>query len=1467
MQSNFDLIISADALKMTADLQLMNSHGVQIAYKHTNFKQITASRLHGLFNLRDYIKHYVESGKEAESLAEIGMCIADEVLGKEIFGFLASSHSQRTLCVQLPSASEEQNILAAAISRIPWEIARPEANKPTLGEKNLLVRVIHEMNGSATEPLEMSEDEPLRILFVFAEAQGSHPLASRSERRALINLFEREIYPKRRVIAHFLTHGVTRERLESQIQEQGGYHIVHWSGHGHTNLLELAKSGGGKDYLSGQELLECFINSGGFIPRLFFLSACHSGNILNVKDWNDFLTVSQGQELGTKHSPIVDYKDISLEVQSGYTGTAHALIQGGVPSVVAMRFAVGDEYARDLGVAFYSALLAHSKLKNVSAALSMARQSLRKNADAIRYHVCDPATPVLYGIDDPGIILYQGHAPVINMHNRRLHQIAELTMSEHEHFVGRTWELSGLGAEFIGSRTGEKVKPIALITGLGGMGKTALTAEILDLWEDRFEQILLYQSKPNPIGLDNMLQDIHTKLNLELGRYHEHIKVRPADAIYRRPSTEFTGKERLERLIYNLIRAMQDEPILLVLDNFEANLKPQPDHSSIIPLWLCQDPAWDLCLTILCQKLMGTPSRILITSRMPLFALRGSNCYRISLGPLSTGEAALYLREQKTLKVMMYSAEEEERKLAIRLLNASRFHPLLMNQLAQLAGGGPVLRHQLIQAIEALENGKDYNHLPSLFSVEANDTKVLAYLQDALSTSLDLLIEESTSEARCVLWMIAIAFKPVNLGFLQTICSGQDTPKQANLRKIKEMQDSDGEELSEDVKEKLKVISSVTQQMIDDLKTPIPLMPDPTESLQQLCSISLISQAEMVQGEDSFYQCHELVRERIFKWMETHPQDLGSLNEKSLYLTYAEWLEFGFISNLHVDMQEAMNLAKYALIYFIQAGAFAHLNTFTLFITQADPLQLTEILPYLEKAVESLPQMGTRWPTLKLLAIALGRLGYYDESFSYFEQVNFEVRSEAEKLGEKATWIWGELATVLQNWAINLKLSGDFEGSRQRIAESEEAFKYANQKQFVEIEGVINDIGEPAFYAISQRLESLHTDIRQGLSHQTLPELENITTFLEALCKESLNDENVMMKPKQEILAGEYIKSLDIVREAYMTFQNWELSLMIADKILAFKTEIGRTQIDIAWSRLIRAQILTTLDRLDEAKIEFDFCLSVFDGSQSGEVYSGLAHLLHKSGDIEGAITQSRRALTVFEMDPKPRDRSLAHQNLYVYLIESGIPAYVVESSKHHIIALTYQLVSNLRMDLKTSLLHYITDFKRGHVTPSTLPRLTELVEDQTFHGLYEWLGQKQIPVSAAQAQVDNFLQRLWEEVQSEKNQLWIQILSGGRIDVSLILDDLLEVVLELKPSNWGQVSLSTNEESLKHYRDMINVVDTARMEGKAQGRAEGKAEGREEGLIEGKRQTAREMQADGMSANVISKYTGLSIEEIESLG
>ena len=64
--------------------------------------------------------------------------------------------------------------------------------------------------------------------------------------------------------------------------------------------------------------------------------------------------------------------------------------------------------------------------------------------------------------------------------------------------------------------------------------------------------------------------------------------------------------------------------------------------------------------------------------------------------------------------------------------------------------------------------------------------------------------------------------------------------------------------------------------------------------------------------------------------------------------------------------------------------------------------------------------------------------------------------------------------------------------------------------------------------------------------------------------------------------------------------------------------------------------------------------------------------------------------------------------------------------------------------------------------------------------------------------------------------------------------------------------------------------LQEGRQEGRREGRQEGKQEGLQEGLQEGrgeeKRSIARAMKADGIPVVQISKFTGLTPEEIERL-
>ncbi len=1337
MPSNFDLIITADYPSRTAELRLLDAHGAQTAFRQTDFKQIAVSRQQGLFDLRNYLRHYAE-GAEVASVAEIGVCIAEQVLGEEIFRHLWASESQRTLRIQLPGAAEEENLLAAALARVPWEIARPAANQPTLGERNLLVRVVHDMAASVTEPLELKADEALRVLFVFAEARGSRPLAARLERRELLRLFQKEIYPQRRVVADFLTHGVTRQRLEAQIRENGGYHIVHWSGHGHLNLLELAKAGGAKDQLSGGELLDLFTNAGGFIPRLFFLSACHSGDILRVRDWNDFLAVAQGREPSAKQSPTTETtKDIPLDQQSGYTGTAHALLRGGVLSVVAMRYAVGDEYARELSLEFYRALLAHAQPKNAAAALTMARQALldAKRHNHARFVVCDHATPVLYGENDPGLTLQKGRSPGLEARNRRLHQITELTPAAHEHFVGRTWELADLGAEFIGSGSGAEVKPVAQITGLGGMGKTALVAEALALWESRFEWVLLYQAKPNALGFDATLRDIHTKLYAELGRYHEHVKARPADAVYRAADAGFTGEERLARLTRNLIRALQDEAILLVLDNFETNLKPQAEPGATDdPRWACQDPAWERCLAHLQAELVGAPSRVLVTCRRPLAALSGPDCRRVLLGPLPAGEAALYLREHAGLSRMVFSGDAAERALAMRLLHASRFHPLLMDRLARLATGEPALRTQLMQALEALETSKDFTQLPALFAAKPDDARELAYLNDALETSLDQLIHDAGPDARRLLWMIAVANEPVGLSLLQSVWSGEDGPQQQQLRQVKQMLEM-LPLLPPELQEKLKAMPPEYRAMLDALPPPAPARPDPAPLLRHLAAVGLVTEERSSpDDENPALTCHELVRERIRARMHDHPQDRAGLSENAIRLANAERLAAAFEALQNQNMSAALQAGSRALVYCVQAGDYERLGDFAsgVVTSTGDPRLLEALLPHLEAAAESAPEGKLRCSCLGYFADALIHAGRPDASLPFYEQAAAQAGAATEAGGEKAQQAWADLGWITGNWAGALLMTGALDAARQRQLESAEAKKKA---------------GRPAVNVIGSELEALRIEILQGQSAQALPQVESRLAQVEDWWQQHRAGRRVPEAPDPAFLARVLIGALDIARDAHFAQEDWEPALRRIDGILEVQRALERLAEDIARNRINRANVLGRLGRFGEAKAELEDCLQFFqhDPAMSAKVLGSLADLFDEQGDVVQAITQQRRALALCEQLPDTSDRATSHHNLANYLERSGAPSALAESPRHELAALIYRLVAGLGQALQTSLGNYAVRFRRAHDAgaPLPVPRVAELLADSAFRPLDDWLRLRQVGVGAVQAAVDQVLEQV----------------------------------------------------------------------------------------------------------------------------
>jgi hypothetical protein len=409
--AEYELHVETDPDRKVARFKLFHSDGRIAGANEVELPEHSSALWEGLFDTRRYIERYdgsmIFEGQTEAATAELllqrlGEFLGETVLGEDIFAELAKP-GRPVLVVMSPTTDE--NLLAAAFARVPWEIARlPDGTRL----RNLVVRAVTTTTeaGEVTvtdEARRVAQGETLRVLAVFAEAPGARPLAMRLEREQLRKMFAENILPHRNVELDILCHGVTRKRLNDAIRSRHGYHIVHWSGHGHHNALELLDEPDNR--IAGEKLVELFVEAGGFIPQIFFLSACHSGSMLRVTDWKTLQAALEREENEQGHAASSDDNDKSatkqledaIEDPSGYTGTALALLKSGVPQVVAMRYAVGDEYARELGTAFYRRLLSDPDVSAADQALALARDDVLDDPEQSAFHAVDHATPLMFG--------------------------------------------------------------------------------------------------------------------------------------------------------------------------------------------------------------------------------------------------------------------------------------------------------------------------------------------------------------------------------------------------------------------------------------------------------------------------------------------------------------------------------------------------------------------------------------------------------------------------------------------------------------------------------------------------------------------------------------------------------------------------------------------------------------------------------------------------------------------------------------------------------------------------------------------------------------------------------------------------------------------------------------------------------------------------------------------------------------
>jgi predicted transposase/invertase (TIGR01784 family) len=109
----------------------------------------------------------------------------------------------------------------------------------------------------------------------------------------------------------------------------------------------------------------------------------------------------------------------------------------------------------------------------------------------------------------------------------------------------------------------------------------------------------------------------------------------------------------------------------------------------------------------------------------------------------------------------------------------------------------------------------------------------------------------------------------------------------------------------------------------------------------------------------------------------------------------------------------------------------------------------------------------------------------------------------------------------------------------------------------------------------------------------------------------------------------------------------------------------------------------------------------------------------------------------------------------------------------------------------------------------------------------------------------------------------------------SIFSDEIFEKAFEkAELAKFGQEEMDKYESSLKLYRDLKGVIDTAFIDGRSEGKIEGLEEGRQEGLEEGRLEGLQEgkynmaklLKDNGVQIQLIIQTTGLTREEIDLL-
>ena len=471
--------------------------------------------------LKDY-RSQITLDSDLTFIQRLGNYFYELIMGKTepLSEVLSSNGALKNGCQFLLMLDPNAELLWQA----PWEYLHDGKEFINLSGKAALVRTPQEETALAASEI----PQPLKILVVVSNPTDAGEFDSE---RALSAIHEALDYSRRQgwVELDFLEVAVY-ENLLSRLQTFQPQ-VVHYIGHGGKNPAETEAI---KPPYSGKlgETFLAFEDDSGDLAPLYgkdlkqLLAGCPSVKLL----------VLSGCMTG------------KTALTDALSGVGTALLREQLPALVVMQYSVLVDTAIQFAKIFYEAI---GRGAGVSRALTEVRQVLAKSRGE---HRADWGIPALY-LRTPQLKLIDPAAPKRNVEisGDRVN-IGDLPLVAG--FVGRQRELRQLQKTLRHTN-----QPVIYIRGLGGIGKTSLTAKLIEKLEQQnaIDGRLVIRCDRIEPTFAAMAQKLGSFISLQGKSGHAEAGLALQD-----------GRHDIDTRISFLNNAIKEQRYLIVFDNFES---------------------------------------------------------------------------------------------------------------------------------------------------------------------------------------------------------------------------------------------------------------------------------------------------------------------------------------------------------------------------------------------------------------------------------------------------------------------------------------------------------------------------------------------------------------------------------------------------------------------------------------------------------------------------------------------------------------------------------------------------------------------------------------------------------------------------------------------------------------------------------------------------------------------------------